>query len=164
MFVGVVQQCHLTGFFDFDRKFLLMFGAGSGEAAGRDFAALSHESFHQSSIFVVDQSFSVLTEKADPFFEDEILLVGNVFRTTAFAKFALGFLIIFIGIIKLLIRDEILIQIFFRIVFFFFYLHYVLLIEFCGNRLIPRFMLLKRHIIVGDVISVVFGGETRLAG
>ena len=80
--IGEYQKSHLTSFFDFYGKFLLMLGAGSGKSSGRNLATFCYESLHQTNIFVVNYGIFVFAEEANSFFEDKILLITEFSATT----------------------------------------------------------------------------------
>lgn len=72
------QQCYLTGLFDRQRQFALMFGAGSCDSSGHDFTPFSDELPQGFRIFVVELKTIVYTESAD-FFP----LIKSIFTATS---------------------------------------------------------------------------------
>jgi hypothetical protein len=72
------QQCYLTGLFDCQRQFALMFGAGSCDSSGHDFTPFSDKLSQGLRVFVAELKTIVYTESAD-FFS----LIKSVFTATS---------------------------------------------------------------------------------
>ncbi len=63
-FANERKQGNLSGSFDANRQFALMFGTGAGDSSGNDFAALCNELSQCLGFFVIYFKITIHTESA----------------------------------------------------------------------------------------------------